>query len=125
VSEARCEKEVAAAVGADALTMVYGSAPTAVHAVRDLSLEIPSGQFVVVRGRSGSGKSTLLHLLAGLRRPTSGRVVIGGTEVQDLSETSAARFRRRRIGLVYQFFNLVPTLSVEHNIALPLLMDGY
>ncbi len=114
-----------AAVVADALTMVYGSAPTTVHAIRELSLEIPSGQFVVVRGRSGSGKSTLLHLLAGLRRPTSGRVVIGGTEVQDLSESAAARFRRRKVGLVYQFFNLVPALSVEHNIALPLLMDGY
>jgi len=105
--------------------MTYGTGPNAVTALRGLSIEIPRGQFVVVRGRSGSGKSTLLHVLAGLRRPSSGRVVIGGTEVQDLSESDAARFRRRKVGLVYQFFNLVPTLSVEHNIALPLLMDGY
>ena len=105
--------------------MMYGTGAKAVTALREISIAIPCGQFVVVRGRSGSGKSTLLHVLAGLRRPTAGRVVIGGTEVQNLSESEAARFRRRKVGLVYQFFNLVPTLGVEHNIALPLLMDGY
>jgi putative ABC transport system ATP-binding protein len=105
--------------------MVYGAGASAVTALRGLSLRVPRGQFVIVRGKSGSGKTTLLHVLAGLRRPTAGRVSVGGTEVQRLSESDSARFRRRHIGLVYQFFNLVPTLSVEHNVALPLLMDGH
>jgi putative ABC transport system ATP-binding protein len=104
--------------------MVYGTGPSAVTALRGLSLRVPRGQFVIVRGKSGSGKTTLLHLLSGLRRPSAGRIRVGGAEVQALSEADSARFRRRHIGLVYQFFNLVPTLSVEHNIALPLLMDG-
>jgi putative ABC transport system ATP-binding protein len=104
--------------------MVYGAGPSAVTALRGLSLRVPRGQFVVVRGKSGSGKTTLLHLLSGLRRPSAGRIRVGGVEVADLSEGDSARFRRRHVGLVYQFFNLVPTLSVEHNIALPLLMDG-
>ena len=104
--------------------MVYGSGETAVHALRRLSLRVERGEFVVVRGRSGSGKTTLLHLAAGLRRPTAGRVAIDGFELQRQSERESARFRRRHIGLVYQFFNLVSTLSVEHNIALPLLLDG-
>ncbi len=113
------------AVVADRVEMTYGAGATEVHALRGLSLVVPRSQFLVVRGRSGSGKSTLLHVLAGLRRPSAGRVTIGGTEIQNLSESEAARFRRRKVGLVYQFFNLVPTLSVEHNIALPLLMDGF
>jgi putative ABC transport system ATP-binding protein len=104
--------------------MVYGAGASAVRALRGLSLCVPRGQFVIVRGKSGSGKTTLLHVLAGLRRPTTGSVSVGGTPVQSLSESESARFRRRHVGLVYQFFNLVPTLSVEHNVALPLLMDG-
>ena len=116
--------ESSPAVCAEDLDMVYGSGDTAVQALRKLSLTVPRGQFVVVRGKSGSGKTTLLHLAAGLRRPTAGRVSVGGVELQRQSETESARFRRRHIGLVYQFFNLVSTLSVEHNIALPLLMDG-
>ena len=109
----------------EGLEMVYGTGGAAVRALHEVSLQVPAGQFLVVRGRSGSGKTTLCHLLAGLRCPTRGRVQIGETEVQTLSEAESARFRRREIGLVYQFFNLVPTLSVEHNVALPLLMDGY
>jgi putative ABC transport system ATP-binding protein len=112
------------AIRAEHVEMVYGAGASAVRALRGLSLEVPRGQFVIVRGKSGSGKTTLLHVVAGLLRPTAGRVRVGGTEVQRLSEGDSARFRRRRVGLVYQFFNLVPTLSVEHNIALPLLMDG-
>lgn len=120
-----CDAIEHAAVIAENIVMTFGSGASAVTALRGISIDIPHGQFVVVRGRSGSGKSTLLNVLAGLRRPTGGRVSIGGTELQDLTEGAAARFRRRKVGLVYQFFNLVPTLSVEHNIALPLLMDGY
>jgi len=104
--------------------MVYGSGASAVTALRSLSLRIPSGQFVIVRGKSGSGKTTLLQILSGLRRATHGLVRVGGVSLSNLSEGDAARFRRRHVGLVYQFFNLVPTLSVEHNIALPLLLDG-
>jgi putative ABC transport system ATP-binding protein len=116
--------ESAPAVAVEKVEMVYGAGASAVSALRGLSLRVPRGQFVIVRGRSGSGKTTLLHVMAGLRRPTSGRVFVGGTELQRLSESESARFRRRHIGLVYQFFNLVPTLRVEHNVALPLLMDG-
>src|SRR5262249_40745897 len=119
-----CGGESPPAVHAQDVGMVYGSGPSAVTALRGLSLRVPRGQFVIVRGKSGSGKTTLLHLLSGLRRPSAGRIRVGGVEVQSLSEGDSARFRRRHIGLVYQFFNLVPTLSVAHNIALPLLMDG-
>jgi putative ABC transport system ATP-binding protein len=116
--------EGAPAVAAEGVEMVYGSGASAVRALRGLTLFVPRGQFVIVRGRSGSGKTTLLHVVAGLRRPSAGRVAVGGTELQRLSESESARFRRRHVGLVYQFFNLVPTLNVEHNVALPLLMDG-
>ena len=112
------------AILADDVGMVYGAGAAAVRALRGLSLAVPRGQFLIATGKSGSGKTTLLHVVAGLRRPTSGRVWVGGTELSRLSESDSARFRRRHVGLVYQFFNLVPTLSVEHNVALPLLMDG-
>ena len=119
-----CGGESPPAVQAVDVAMVYGRGPSAVTALHGLCLRVPRGQFVIVRGKSGSGKTTLLQLLSGLRRPTAGRIRVGGVELQGLSEADSARFRRRHIGLVYQFFNLVPTLSVEHNIALPLLMDG-
>ncbi|MEX2204946.1 MAG: ABC transporter ATP-binding protein [Myxococcota bacterium] len=90
-----------------------------------MSLSIPSGQFVVVRGRSGSGKSTLMHLIAGLRKATAGQVFVGDTDIQSLAVSDADRFRRRNVGLIFQFFNLIPSLSVEMNIALPLLLDGF
>ncbi len=111
-------------VRAEALTMTYGDVEPRVRALRALDLAVPGGQFLVVRGRSGSGKSTLFHLLAGMKKPTSGHVVVGDVEVDRLSEAEAARFRRHHIGLVYQFFNLVPMLDVIENIALPLLLDG-
>jgi putative ABC transport system ATP-binding protein len=119
-----CEGESPPAVLAQDVAMVYGSGGSAVTALRGLSLVVPRGQFVIVRGKSGSGKTTLLQVLAGLRRPTRGLVRVGGVFLPSLSEGEAARFRRRHVGLVYQFFNLVPTLSVEHNVALPLLLDG-
>jgi putative ABC transport system ATP-binding protein len=118
------QSELEPAILAEDVEMVYGAGASAVKALRALTIAVPRGQFVIVRGKSGSGKTTLLHVVAGLRRPTAGRVSVGGTQLQGLSEAESARFRRRHIGLVYQFFNLVPTLSVEHNIALPLLMDG-
>src|SRR5262245_43227174 len=105
--------------------MVYGEGNARVFALQKLSLHIPPGQFLVVLGKSGSGKTTLLYLLAGLRQPTAGRVLIGDIEINKLSEDESARFRRRNLGVVYQFFNLIPSLSVEQNIALPLLMDGF
>jgi len=111
-------------VRAEALEMIYGEGESQVRAIRKLNLAISGGQFVVVRGRSGSGKTTLFHLIAGMKKPTSGRVFLGETEMNLLSEAESARFRRRHIGLVYQFFNLVPILDVVENIALPLLLDG-
>jgi len=112
------------AVSVESVSVVYGAGAASVHALRELSLEVSRAEFVVVRGRSGSGKTTLLQVVAGLRRPSAGRVRVGGTALHALSEAESARFRRRQIGLVYQFFNLVPTLSVQHNVALPLLLDG-
>jgi len=112
------------AVSVEAVDVVYGTGGASVRALRGLWLEVPRAQFVVVRGKSGSGKTSLLHVVAGLRRPSAGRVTVGGTALHALSEGESARFRRRHVGLVYQFFNLVPTLSVEHNVALPLLLDG-
>lgn len=95
-----------------------------VRAVDGLSLEIPAGQFVAVVGRSGSGKSTLLNLLAGIDTPTSGEVWIGDRELSRLSDDELTRLRRDRLGIVYQFFNLLPTLSVRENVALPALLAG-
>jgi len=111
-------------VRAEALEMTYGEGETRVHALRKLNVAIPGGQFVVVRGRSGSGKTTLFHLIAGMKKPTAGRVFVGETEMSALNEAESARFRRRNVGLVYQFFNLVPILDVVENVALPLLLDG-
>jgi ABC-type lipoprotein export system ATPase subunit len=95
-----------------------------VQALNGVSVSVPAGQFLCVMGPSGSGKSTLLHLLAGLERPSSGGVWIGDTEVHKLSQNEAARFRRRNVGLIFQFFNLIPSLSVEENVALSLLLEG-
>ena len=105
------------------LKKVYGKGDTAVCALDGIDLTVERGTFVAVVGASGSGKSTLLHLLAGVDRPTAGQVLMDGVEVGSLDPTQAALFRRRKVGLIYQFFNLIPTLSVEKNIALPLLLD--
>ena len=106
------------------LSKVYGKGDTAVHALDDVSFSIEQGQFVAIVGPSGSGKSTLLHILGGVDTPTSGKVQIGDTDISRLDETALAIFRRRQIGLIYQFYNLIPILTVEENMTLPLLLDG-
>lgn len=106
------------------LSKVYGKGDTAVRALDDVSFSIEQGQFVAIVGPSGSGKSTLLHILGGVDTPTSGKVQIGDTDISKLDETALAIFRRRQIGLIYQFYNLIPILTVEENITLPLLLDG-
>lgn len=107
------------------LEMVYARGSHEIRALDGIDLFVPSGQFVVVRGRSGSGKSTLMHVIAGLRKATAGQVFVGDTDIQSLAGGDADRFRRRNVGLIFQFFNLIPSLSVEMNIALPFLLDGY
>jgi putative ABC transport system ATP-binding protein len=106
------------------LSKVYGAGPTAVRALRDVSLEFANGEFAAIMGPSGSGKSTLLHLLGALDKPTSGRVVIGGTELSGLSDRKLTLLRRKRMGFVFQFYNLIPTLSAEENVLLPALIAG-
>ena len=106
------------------LTKVYGSGDAAVRALDGVSLTVERGEFVAVMGASGSGKSTLLHLLGGVDKPTSGRITLDGVSLCDQKEEELTVFRRRQIGLVYQFYNLVPLLTVEENLTLPLLLDG-
>jgi putative ABC transport system ATP-binding protein len=108
------------AVSAHALTRRYGDGESAVDALRGVSLEVPAGQFTAVMGPSGSGKSTLMHLLAGLDRPTSGAVHIGGEDISAMADRQLTKLRRRHIGFVFQSFNLLPTLTAEENICLPL-----
>ena len=105
------------------LKKVYGKGEAAVCALDGIDLTVSRGEFVAVVGASGSGKSTLLHILASVDKPTDGQVLMDGVDVGVLDPTRAALFRRRKVGLIYQFFNLIPTLSVEKNIALPLLLD--
>lgn len=105
------------------LSKVYGSGETAVSALQNISFSVNRGEFVAIIGPSGSGKSTLLHILGGVDRPTGGKVFIDGTDIYGLDETKLAIFRRRQIGLIYQFYNLIPVLNVEENITLPLLLD--
>ncbi len=106
------------------LTKVYGTGPAAVRALDDVSLSIAAGEFVAIVGSSGSGKSTLMHLMGGVDRPTSGTVRMNGKDVYKRSDEQLAVFRRREVGLVYQFYNLIPVLDVEENITLPVRMDG-
>ena len=106
------------------LTKVYGTGPAAVRALDDVSLSIAAGEFVAIVGLSGSGKSTLMHLMGGVDRPTSGTVRMNGEDVYKRSDEQLAVFRRREVGLVYQFYNLIPVLDVEENITLPVRMDG-
>ena len=106
------------------LTKVYGTGHAAVRALDDVSLTIEAGEFVAIVGSSGSGKSTLMHLMGGVDRPTSGTVRMNGEDVYKRTDEQLAVFRRREVGLVYQFYNLIPVLDVEENITLPVRMDG-
>ena len=102
------------------LVKTYGKGETKINAVDDISFTINKGEFVAIVGASGSGKSTLLHLIGGVDRPTSGKVYIDGKDIYALNNDNLAIFRRRQIGLIYQFYNLIPILNVEENITLPL-----
>jgi putative ABC transport system ATP-binding protein len=113
-----------AVVAARDLTRRYGQGEAAVDALRGVSLDIRRGQLTAVMGASGSGKSTLMHILAGLDRPTSGTVEVAGTELGRLSDTQLTRLRREHVGFVFQFFNLLPMLSAEENVVLPLSLAG-
>ncbi|MFL6057489.1 MAG: ABC transporter ATP-binding protein, partial [Rubrobacteraceae bacterium] len=106
------------------LSKVYGEGSTTVRALREVSLEFPNGEFAAIMGPSGSGKSTLLHILGALDKPSSGRVIVGGTELSGLSDRKLTLLRRERMGFVFQFFNLIPTLSAEENVLLPALISG-
>jgi putative ABC transport system ATP-binding protein len=106
------------------LSRVYGEGETAVHALRGVTVSFPVGQFAAIMGPSGSGKSTLMHLLAGLDRPTGGSVVVDGEELAGLDDKGRTRLRRDRLGFVFQAFNLVPVLTAEENILLPLTLAG-
>ena len=102
---------------------MYGSGNNQVTALDGINLKVGKGEFVAVIGASGSGKSTLLHILGSVDKPTSGKVTIDGTDLSKLNQTQAAIFRRRKVGLVYQFYNLIPTLTVQKNILMPLALD--
>lgn len=106
------------------ISKVYGAGENAVRALDRVSFSVDKGEFVAIIGPSGSGKSTLLHILGGVDRPTSGKVFMQNTDMYAMSESALAVFRRRQIGLVYQFYNLIPVLNVEENLTLPLLLDG-
>ena len=106
------------------LVKTYGTGENAFNAVDGISISVEKGEFVAIVGPSGSGKSTLLHILGGVDSPTSGEVIISGTDISRLNEEKLAIFRRRQIGLIYQFYNLIPILNVEENMTLPILLDG-
>lgn len=106
------------------LTKTYGSGENLVHAVDDVSFSVEKGEFVATVGASGSGKSTLLHLIGGVDRPTSGKIFVDGNDISKMNDDKLAVFRRRQVGIVYQFYNLIPILTVEENITLPCDLDG-
>ncbi|HEY1408940.1 MAG TPA: ABC transporter ATP-binding protein [Promineifilum sp.] len=111
-------------ISANNLTKVYGSGPTAVAALNNVSLEVKPGEFVAVMGPSGCGKSTLLHLLGGLDQPTRGEVMIDGYSLSGLPDSKLTELRRRKVGFIFQFFNLIPVLNAVENAALPVTLDG-
>ena len=111
-------------VRVEKLSKVYGKDNTKVVALDNVSFSVEQGEFVAIVGASGSGKSTLLHLLGGVDRPTSGKVFIGGKNIYELNDDKLAIFRRREVGLIYQFYNLIPILNVQENITLPLELDN-
>lgn len=111
-------------VRTDALIKIYGDARRQVQALNGVSLEIEAGEFVAIMGPSGSGKSTLLYLLGGLEKPTSGQVWINQTDLSTMNDDALSRLRRQQIGFVFQFFNLIPVLTAQENVAIPLILDG-
>jgi putative ABC transport system ATP-binding protein len=118
------QRKRANAVETVGLGKIYGQGPTEVRALEDVSLEFTRGEFAAIMGPSGSGKSTLLHILGALDRPTSGRITVGGADLAGLSDKKLTLLRRERMGFVFQFFNLIPTLSAEENVLLPALIAG-
>ena len=106
------------------LTKTYGSGENLVHAVDDVSFSVEKGEFVEIVGERGRGKSTLLHLIGGVDRPTSGKIFVDGNDISKMNDDKLAVFRRRQVGIVYQFYNLIPILTVEENITLPCDLDG-
>lgn len=106
------------------LTKTYGKGNTLVHALADVSFKVEKGDFIAVVGASGSGKSTLMHILGGVDRPTNGKVYVEDEDVYKLNEIDLAIFRRRKVGLIYQFYNLIPILNITENVTLPILLDG-
>src|SRR5437763_5518317 len=124
VAEAVPARATASAVSAVDVTRRYGEGESAVDALRGVSLEVPAGQFTAVMGPSGSGKSTLMHILAGLDRPTTGEVGIGGDEITTMGDKELTQLRRDHVGFIFQFFNLLPMLSAEENVTLPLAIAG-
>lgn len=106
------------------LTKKYGKKEAMVTAINDVSFSVEQGEFVAIIGASGSGKSTLLHLMGGVDKPTSGKVFVNGTDIYSLNNDNLAIFRRRQVGLIYQFYNLIPILNVKENITLPCNLDG-
>jgi putative ABC transport system ATP-binding protein len=113
-----------ALIQTDNLTKIYGAGETAVTALKGVNLRVEPGEFVAVMGPSGCGKSTLLHMLGGLDRPTDGRVTIDGSALAEMKDDDLARLRRKRIGFVFQFYNLIPVLNAAENAALPVILDG-
>ena len=107
----------------EGIKKVYGTGNNKVAALQKVDLSVEKGEFVAIVGASGSGKSTLLHILGSVDKPTEGKVIIEGTDISALNQTRAAIFRRRKVGLVYQFYNLIPTLTIRKNILMPLLLD--
>ena len=106
------------------LSKFYGRGNAQVRALDDVSFTVEKGEFIAITGMSGSGKSTLMHILGGVDTPSKGRVFIDGVDIYSLNETQLAIFRRRQVGLIYQFYNLIPILNVEENISMPILLDG-
>ena len=107
----------------DGIRKVYGSGDNQVTALDNIDLSVEKGEFVAIVGASGSGKSTLLHMIGSVEKPTAGKILVGGVDISSMNQTQAAIFRRRKVGLVYQFYNLIPTLTVQKNIFMPLLLD--
>ncbi|MGN1135780.1 MAG: ABC transporter ATP-binding protein [Oscillospiraceae bacterium] len=111
-------------VSAEHLVKTYGSGDTAVHALNDVSLKVEKGEFLAVVGQSGSGKSTLLHILGAMDKPTSGSLTVDGEDIFSMKESALAEYRRRKVGFVFQFFNLLPVMTAKENILIPLSLDG-